>query len=305
MTRVTPWAAPRWRLHWDLLCWRYGGLLPGLGVALWVALLLQLLLPPRPAHTASDTASLTASARAATPPVLADAPPAEPVHDALGRALRSASLHDAIAAVASTAQARGLDWSQAEYRREQAEGSALVRWRIGQSQHIREAALRDAVGAVLREHPHVSLDRLRVEREARGMGAPLQVRLDWSLWLLDEGPRNAQVPVPGAIDPPATARALFATMGASAGAAAAPTTQAPVTDAPVAVAPPLPYRYLGLQRDESGEHWILERERTTVIAREGDMLHEDYRLERAEPERLWLTHLPTGTRQPLPMNTPP
>jgi hypothetical protein len=293
MTRARVSAPIRWRLRWEIWLWRHGALLPGLTALLAMGLLLQCWPRVAPASVAHADIS-----RSIAVPV-----PSPAVSDPLLPAARDVPLHALINALARTAQANGLPWPQADYRREQTEGSVLARWRIAQALHLAEPALRRAVAAILREHPHVSLDRLHIERPREGQEG-LAVQLEWSIWLLDSAVKRNDTSAAraahaaSAITTPG--RGLFSPLAT---AEAPPPPAAPAEVAAV-TAPPLPYRYLGHQRDDSGERWFLERDGKAVIAREGDALDDLYRLERVEPNRLWLLHLPTGTRQALPTDAP-
>lgn len=282
----------RLRLHGDIGGWRHGRLAPMAVALLAAALLAQWLLP--------------ALVRSGTPPRLptvSDDAPASAAPDPARaeRLAQGTALHTWVAKLAATAQAQGLGWTQADYRREQDAGSPIVRWRITQNQRVDEIALRRAIAAVLQRHRHVSLDRLRIERGRDEHAPGVTARLEWSLWMLDEALEPATAPTDRARA--ATDRALFARPVSVAPSASATAASEAPPPAAAPAAPPLPYRFIGrLSRDE-GDLWFLEREGQSVIARAGDALHEHHRLDTADATRLWFVHLPTGTRQPLPITT--
>lgn len=64
-------------------------------------------------------------------------------------------------------------------------------------------------------------------------------------------------------------------------------------------APPLPYAYIG--KKQEGESWevYLTRGDLTFVAREGEVLERDYRVEKIQPPSLTLVYLPLGEAQSL------
>lgn len=281
------------RLVWEIACWRFGVLLPTMALALSALLLVQ---------CTQALVSLTAAKPPGDPALASthdvESPSADSLAaDPMARAARGKALHDLLGALVATGGRLGLDWPQAEYRREQTDGGELVRWRVSQRQRMDEQRLRKALLEVLHEHPSVSLDRLKIERD-RESSADVVAHLDWSLWVANVGtihPAAEGTPPNG--NATALPRVWFARahQGKSAPTFNEPTTTQ-VDSTPV---PSLPFRLVGRQKTAEGELWFLERDGHVLIAREGDALDEQYRLEQVEPRQLWLQHLPSGTRQSL------
>ena len=78
-----------------------------------------------------------------------------------------------------------------------------------------------------------------------------------------------------------------------------PKISAPAPQAPSVEAPPLPFTYIGTQRDTGRVLVFLTYENQTHIAEAGDVLADNYRVERIEPHRLTMRYLPTDEIQTL------
>lgn len=67
------------------------------------------------------------------------------------------------------------------------------------------------------------------------------------------------------------------------------------------VAPPLPYAFIG--KKQEGETWevYLTRGEQTFVARQGEVLEGNYRIDRIHPPTMTLTYLPLGQEQSLPI----
>lgn len=79
----------------------------------------------------------------------------------------------------------------------------------------------------------------------------------------------------------------------------------PPPAAPVAAAaptaPPVPYAFIG--KKQEGETWevYLTRGEQTFVARQGEVLEGNYRIDRIQPPTMTLTYLPLGQEQSLPI----
>jgi hypothetical protein len=112
--------------------------------------------------------------------------------------------------------------------------------------------------------------------------------------LLTLVPRDAQVPAPSASDASTPVRDPFSARSWT------PPPPPPVAGpAPAPVAPPLPYTFLG--KKQEGDAWevYLGRAEQTFIAREGQVLEGNYRIDKVQPPQLQLTYLPLGEVQTL------
>jgi hypothetical protein len=78
----------------------------------------------------------------------------------------------------------------------------------------------------------------------------------------------------------------------------------PEQPAPPPVAPPLPYAFLGKKLE--GDTWevFLSRAEQTFIARTGQILENDWRVDKIAPPTLALTYLPLGLPQTLSIGDP-
>jgi hypothetical protein len=82
----------------------------------------------------------------------------------------------------------------------------------------------------------------------------------------------------------------------------APRVIAPPAEPPV---PALPYTYLGQLTDRGEITLLLARAGRTLVARVGDTLDGQYRLERITPQRAEFTFLPRDSRQTLTLRVQP
>lgn len=112
--------------------------------------------------------------------------------------------------------------------------------------------------------------------------------------LLTLVPRDALVPAPSAIDASTPVRDPFSARSWT------PPPPPPVAGpAPAPMAPPLPYTFLG--KKQEGDAWevYLGRAEQTFIAREGQVLEGNYRVDKVAPPQLHVTYLPLGEVQTL------
>lgn len=64
-------------------------------------------------------------------------------------------------------------------------------------------------------------------------------------------------------------------------------------------APPLPFKVLGSARDAGNASVFLQFNDQNLVARQGDLLLDQYRVEQLDEVSMTLTHVPTGQRQTL------
>lgn len=85
------------------------------------------------------------------------------------------------------------------------------------------------------------------------------------------------------------------------GPPAVPAIPAPDMRVRAPAAPPLPYRFLARIVDTETERatFAFARDRSVILAREGDVIDGDYVLEAVEHGRLVFVHRPTDTRQSI------
>lgn len=75
---------------------------------------------------------------------------------------------------------------------------------------------------------------------------------------------------------------------------------APVAQVPApSQAPPLPFKVLGRVREAAGAAVFLQFNDQNLVARTGDVLVDQYRVEQMDEVSMTLTHVPTGLRQTL------
>lgn len=81
--------------------------------------------------------------------------------------------------------------------------------------------------------------------------------------------------------------------------ASKPNGNSPAAPPPPPQAPPLPFRFIGAQVD-SGEYVVfLEQQNRTHIARIGETINEEWRLDRLTERSLMLTYVPLGQQRVL------
>lgn len=81
--------------------------------------------------------------------------------------------------------------------------------------------------------------------------------------------------------------------------ASPPPIAAPAAPPPAPTAPPLPYKYLGQLREQGRTVVFLARGDAPVMAKAGEVIDGDYRVERISETEVEFTYLPLVTRQVL------
>ncbi len=81
-------------------------------------------------------------------------------------------------------------------------------------------------------------------------------------------------------------------------------TVTPPQPPPALEIPPLPFRFIGLLRDEDRRSVILLEGNEVLIVRAGTRIDDRYRVERITPMQVEFTYLPTRQRQTLDMIPP-
>jgi hypothetical protein len=74
---------------------------------------------------------------------------------------------------------------------------------------------------------------------------------------------------------------------------------------PAPTAPPLPYQVLGKKLEDGAWQVFLTRDDNVHIVKPGDLLDEQYRIEKIEPPALVMTYLPLNERQTLAIGGEP
>jgi hypothetical protein len=309
MSRSLATALRRALCHAQIVLWRIGAAWPVAGVLAGLActLLFALLEPGWKAQVAKQAQWRVIAARARAAALSASAPSASAPSAAARAASAGNEPHDATALIrrmAELAQAEQIALQQAEYRRQAVAGTGLAQVLVTQPVRAGYPALRRYVEAVLREMPQVSLDQVAVRRESAGQ-AQLEARLQWSVWL---GPVQERPGTEGALVPRgkliAAAHAsedgqprpdLFVTRNWT--PPPPPPPPAPPPTAPTA--PPLPYAFLG--KKQEGDQWevYLARGEQTFVARAGDTLEAQWRIDAIAPPSLTFTYVPLGQAQQL------
>lgn len=92
---------------------------------------------------------------------------------------------------------------------------------------------------------------------------------------------------------------------APSGPPAVPAIPAPDMRVRAPTAPPLPFRFLARIVDTETERatFAFARDRSVILAREGDVIDGDYVLEAVEHGRLVFVHRPTDTRQSISLGS--
>ncbi|UMR30075.1 hypothetical protein MJ904_24185 [Massilia sp. MB5] len=106
---------------------------------------------------------------------------------------------------------------------------------------------------------------------------------------------------PGANDP-------FASRGWQAAlpavVAAAPAPVAPMAAAPPAGPPALPFQFVGQFKDGDQQLVYLGRGEQMLVAKNGEVLEQTYKVVSVGQTQIEFEHLPTGTRQIMPLPAP-
>lgn len=82
----------------------------------------------------------------------------------------------------------------------------------------------------------------------------------------------------------------------------AKTAPPPVVASPPPTAPPLPYKYVGKITEGEITRVFLSKAENNYIAKAGERLEADYRVDRIKDDAIELTYLPLGVKQTLPIN---
>ena len=69
-------------------------------------------------------------------------------------------------------------------------------------------------------------------------------------------------------------------------------------------APPLPFRFIGRVYQDGGTQAYVARGAKIIAVRKGDVVDNDYRVEKLGATELVFTHIPSGSRQVMQF-TPP
>jgi hypothetical protein len=307
-----------WRVRLQITLWRHGWAWPSAFVLALLAVALEVAVsqPARAALAATQAelarASSAGDARRATEP----ASELEQVAG-LRTALRgSAEPAELVQRMAALADAEQIALPRGEYQQQVHRATEVTQVQVSQSLRASYPQLRRYVEAVLRAIPNASLDQVSARRDNVGQ-SQLDVRLRWSLWT--QRPAAAgESPWPGAARADAALalvrpeRLSAATQGASTPAGPArdlfaarswTPPPAPSADTPPAppTAPPLPFRFLGKKLE--GESWeiYLARGEQTFIARTGQVIENEWRVDSIAPPILNLTYLPLGLHQTFPI----
>ena len=296
--RRTGW--PR-RLDLELALWRHGWAWPlALASALAAAAVFGVEL-----HLRQTRIERLRAERAAPAPAVTKAAPA-PVDGLWAVLSRPGDQAADLRRVLQIAQRSGIALSQGQY------GAVVLL--PGQVEQLEASygfaaaypQARVFVETLLREMPHLAVDRLSFERGAvPGARPQVQMRLTLWRWLgaADSWPgppvvsRRALVPREQLIRPPPPAgravdlfadRAWQAVVPPSPAPVPAPAAAMPASVPVIVAAPPPPYGYLGKRRDEQGWQVFLGRGDSSVIVREGDRLDDGYAVESIRPPTLTL-----------------
>jgi len=84
-----------------------------------------------------------------------------------------------------------------------------------------------------------------------------------------------------------------------------PVPPAPPPPPPPPTAPPLPYTFMGRFEQGDTNSIILTRGNRVVVATQGEVLENMYRVDRIEPNKVTFTYLPLGTLQYLSSGSVP